>query len=88
MKNRKLSNLCDDTINICYGVIEEVSTFNIFEWEMLEIALLSMGALIGSTFSPFFKKIRPLMIVLTAVTYGYTVWRLITNISLPKSFRD
>ncbi|MEG1774259.1 MAG: hypothetical protein RR320_05340 [Oscillospiraceae bacterium] len=50
--------------------------FGLADWAMFKLCLVSFGVLIGSTFSNFFKKLRPLMTVLFCAGWVYMVWRV------------
>ena len=76
MNNCKLCDCCENVMDFAYGLMEEASRFSILDWTMLKSCLVSFGILLGVTFGGFFKKIRPLMAIVFAVTFAYTVWRL------------
>ena len=57
-------------------LLEETRNFGLLDWGMLKGCLISLGVLIGCSFSSFFKKIKPLVWIVFAVTYLYTIWRI------------
>lgn len=50
--------------------------FTVFDFGALKLALLSLGVLIGSHFSSFFKRHRAFVLITFAVSYLFLIWRI------------
>lgn len=72
----KLEHLKRDLSAVIDFLLERTSTFGVSEWFSLKLFLLSMGTLIGSSFSKFFKKLKPLLTIVMLISGIFTFIRV------------
>ena len=49
-------------------LLARASVFGVKEWVAIKACLLSMGVLLGCSFTSFFKKLKPLMSVIMVIS--------------------
>lgn len=56
--------------------MERMGDFNVLDWAMFKSCLVSFGILVGSCFSGFFKKLKPILTMVFIFTWIFTMIKL------------
>ncbi len=59
-----------------YFMMKRAKTFEMEDFAALKLCLVSLGLLLGSTFSNFFKKLSPLIKAVFIISYAFLIWRI------------
>lgn len=57
-------------------LMEKARGFNVFDFAMLKICLLSFGLWIGSKFSKFFSRFKGILFLGFIFSYVFLIWRI------------
>ena len=57
-------------------LLDRASVFGVSEWVAVKACLLSLGVLLGCSFSKFFKKLKPLMAVVMVLSGAFAFVRI------------
>ena len=60
----------------CDYVMEKASRFTVLDFAVLKTTLFSMGLLVGTYCSQFFKKYQAFLWVITLFSYMFLIYRL------------
>ena len=72
----RLENMIRDFVCVKDFLLERGSCLEVSDWVAIKTCLLSLGILLGSGFSNFFKKLRPLLTVVTFITGAFAALRI------------
>lgn len=56
--------------------MEKARSFNVFDFAMLKICLLSLGLWLGARFSRFFGKFKGILFLGFILSYVFLIWRI------------
>ena len=76
MLNTTLGKAKNGFLDMIEYVMGRVQFLTIVDWTMLKSCLVSFGILLGSSFSGFFKKIKPIIAFIALFTWMYTIIRI------------
>lgn len=75
-KREEPCEICETFLTLCDYMLERSRSFTLTDWAAFKLALLSFGALLGSMFHRFFKKLAPLLAVVALASMLYTLYRI------------
>lgn len=57
-------------------LVEKARGFNVFDFAVLKLCLLSIGLWLGSTFFKFFRRFKGIIALSFVVSYIFLIWRI------------
>ncbi len=80
IKMRNRVDMCKSVLcDLTQYVLERARTFTAKDYTIMKATLISLGIILGATFSKFFRKLLPLFVIVFIVSYVYTMMRLFSS---------
>lgn len=77
MEYKKICDECTKTATeISEIALKKAKTFDIFDFAMFKVCLLSIGTLIGAKFSKSVKKFAPFFVIIAVCSYAYLIYKM------------
>lgn len=76
MNEKTLCDCFDSWSEFIDFLMARARRFSVLDWGMLKLCLVSFGAILGSTFTGFFRRLRPLLMLAFLGAWVYTMWRI------------